>query len=222
MITPNQIRNIALLFLVPMIVLGAVTLREPTLKAAIAHGPIQSGHEDLTCVQCHAQPAATWRQQIQANTRFALGLREEAVAFGYQPVTSETCIGCHERPNERHPIYRFREPRFIEAKSVIDATTCLGCHTEHTGLRAHAPTDYCQACHAELVVKSDPLDISHVQLIREERWNSCLGCHDFHGNHDFEPPKLVDKAIPLMEIRAYLGDGPDPFGNQKLFEAKTE
>lgn len=222
MLSPSGIRKFALLLSLPVTAWCITTLSTPTLRTALAHGPIQSGHGELTCVQCHERPNATWRQQIQANTRFAIGVRARPVSFGYVPIDAETCIGCHERPNERHPIYRFREPRFEDAKSVVDATSCLGCHSEHTGMRAEASTDYCRACHDELIVKSDPLDISHAELIGEKRWTSCLGCHDFHGNHAFKPPEKLGAAIAIEEIRAYLGDGPDPYGTPKLYEAEIE
>lgn len=190
------------------------------MQYALAHGPIQADHAALGCSDCHVAPRATFRQQIQANVRFAVGLRAEPVNFGYQPVSSATCLTCHERPNERHPIYRFREARFQEAQEVVDATTCLGCHTEHSSHRSFAQIDFCMGCHSDLELKTDPLDIPHVTLIADKNWDSCLGCHDFHGNHRHEVPKIVEAAFDADDIRAYLETGPSPYGTDKLFEAK--
>lgn len=218
-ITPDKIRNTALFMIVPIGLLSLLTLNAPDLHPSLAHGPIQAGHEDVQCVQCHLKPDATWRQQIQANARFAIGLRRQSVDFGYQVVDTDTCLSCHERPNERHPIYRFNEPRFREALKVVDATSCLGCHTEHTAARSFASVDFCAACHADLALKSDPLDVLHATLAGDKNWGSCLGCHDFHGNHVFESPVRLNMAFPVEALRDYLAAGPSPYGTQKQFEA---
>ena len=218
--TPQRIRYAALFLLIPFGALAVSAFQNDVVLRAVAHGPIQADHASLECSDCHVRPEASWRQQIQANVRFVVGAREDPVDFGYQAIESLTCIGCHERPNERHPIYRFREPRFLEAKEVVDATSCLGCHTEHTDARSFAQVDFCIACHGDLELKSDPLDVSHVALIKEERWGTCLGCHDFHGNHTHEVPKLIEAAFDVEDLRAYLADGPSPYGTEKIYEAK--
>jgi hypothetical protein len=48
-----------------------------------------------------------------------------------------------------------------------------------------------------------------------------MGCHDFHGNHRFTPPKRLADQLPQDGIRAYLKDGPSPYGTEKIFEATT-
>lgn len=218
--TPQHIRYTALLLLIPFGALAVSAFQNQTVLRTVAHGPIQVDHANLGCSDCHIAPDATWRQQIQANLRYVVGARSEAVDFGYHPVTSDTCLGCHERPNERHPIYRFREARFQDAQEIVDATSCLGCHTEHTNERAFAQVDFCVACHSDLELKTDPLDVSHVQLIKVENWGSCLGCHDFHGNHAYEAPKLLDAAFDVDALEAYFADGSNPYGTEKLYEAK--
>lgn len=221
-LTPDKIRLIALLLLIPISGLGVASLSVPSMKVSLAHGPIQSGHADVDCSQCHIVPDATWRQQIQANLRYAMGIRVDPVDFGYHVVTSDTCLGCHERPNERHPIYRFREARFQHSDMTIDATSCLSCHSEHQNERSFATFDFCKSCHGSLELKNDPLDVSHTSLITENRWDTCLGCHDFHGNHAFKPPTTLGSAFSVEELRDYLGSGPSPYGTNKIYEAETQ
>lgn len=219
--TPEKIRYAALLVMVPVIVLCTAALSVPKVKTALAHGPIQAGHEGLECKDCHIKPEASWRQQIQANVKYVAGARETPVDFGYHEVDSATCLDCHERPNERHPIYRFREPRFQEALTVVEATSCLGCHTEHTDDRSFSELDFCAACHEDLELKSDPVDVPHHTLIADDNWNSCLGCHDFHGNHLHEVPTVLGAAFSVDELKDYLRAGPSPYGSEKRYEAET-
>lgn len=210
----------ALLLLIPFGFLSFAAVQTPSMQRTLAHGPIQAGHAELGCSDCHVDPDSSWRQQIQANLRYVVGARTEPVDFGYHPVTSVTCLTCHERPNERHPIYRFREARFQDAQEIVDATTCLGCHTEHTNERSFAQLDTCMACHSDLELKSDPLDVPHITLIENDNWDSCLGCHDFHGNHTHEVPTLLDAAFDADALRDYLAAGPSPYGTEKRYEAK--
>jgi hypothetical protein len=221
-ITPDLIRLSALILILPITLFSVVTMMNPDLKKTLAHGPIQDGHKDIQCSGCHQRDNATWRQQIQANVQFALGYRDDAVDFGYLPVTSTQCLNCHQRPNERHPIYRFREPRFADAVEKVMATSCLGCHTEHTDERSFAPVEFCSACHKDLKLTSDPLDVPHATLAKDQRWGTCLGCHDFHGNHKKRAPKLLIEAAPILEIIEYLADGSSPYGAEKVYKADIE
>ena len=79
---------------------------------------------------------------------------------------------------------------------------------------------FCQACHSDLKLKSDPLDISHQQLTADRQWDTCLGCHDFHGNHIFKSPTTLAAKADVHALRDYLASGPSPYGNQLHFEAK--
>ena len=217
----HTIRLISVISLLPMAALAAVVLSAPGAMTMIAHGPLQEGHVGITCDQCHTPGPGSVRQQVQAKLRYAVGMRQTPVDFGYREVQSEQCLSCHERSNERHPIYRFREPRFAEAVRDTGADSCLGCHGEHDGHRLTAATTVCQACHGDLVMKNDPLDVPHVTLVATRNWDSCMGCHDFHGNHRFTPPKRLADQLPQDGIRAYLRDGPSPYGTEKIFEATT-
>ncbi|MFY0597234.1 MAG: cytochrome c3 family protein [Cognatishimia sp.] len=218
----QTIRKIALVFAIPVAVLGWAALTFPSQMTLVAHGPIQNGHTDLVCADCHIASPGTTRQQIQGKLHYGLGLREAYVDFGYAEITSKQCLACHERPNERHPIYRFNEPRFQDAAGIVDATSCLGCHSEHTGHRVFSKPQVCRACHGDLKLKADPLDVSHVDLIKQKNWDRCLGCHDFHGNHRHVVPDEVRNAIPEAEIRAYLRDGASPYGDDKFFEGERK
>jgi len=184
-----------------------------------ADGAIQSGHAELGCIECHKLSPGNTRQQLQANTKKLLGLRNTAVDFGFIAVDSSTCVDCHERPNDRHPIYRFQEPRFKEARSIVQATSCLGCHGEHTDSRVSISPEICHACHEGLEMKNDPLDISHADLTANEDWQSCLGCHDFHGNHKFQSEHNYSKRISAKAIVDYFGDGVDPYGEDFHYRA---
>jgi hypothetical protein len=218
-LTPARVRNLALALVLPAVVVaGGLALGGPAERMT-ARGPIQSGHAGLTCKDCHVSAPGTLRQQTQANLRYLFGLRPEAADFGYAAVSSEACTDCHARPNERHPIYRFREPRFQKARATVDATTCLGCHAEHRAERVAAPLDFCKACHESLVLKVDPLDQPHDVLIAAAAWETCLGCHDFHGNHAHDPPVRLLEAKDVAALLAYLKDGSDPYSEAKIHKA---
>jgi hypothetical protein len=221
-ITPDTIRSFALISMIPITFVGVVVLGNHEYKDVVAYGPIQVGHQKVQCASCHRRDDATIRQQIQANLHYALGRRENSVDFGYRAVTSSECLDCHERPNERHPTYRFREPRFAEAIEMINATSCLGCHTEHNDQRSFVEIEVCSACHDDLKLVNDPVDISHEILVKTEQWQTCLGCHDFHGNHMHKTPKLLIEASPAQDIIDYLAAGNSPYGAEKRYKAETE
>jgi len=221
-VTLSKLRLFAVLFALPVVCFGVVVLFTNTAQTIVAHGPIQEGHSDVDCSGCHVPSAGSYRQQIQANLLYAIGQRESPVDFGHAPVTSAQCLDCHERKNERHPIYRFREPRFIEALKMVEATSCLGCHSEHSDQRAFVEPVVCQACHEDLVVKNDPIDVPHKVLLADKAWGTCLGCHDFHGNHSVKAPLKLEAAHSIEDIRAYLGAGPSPYGDVKTYKAKEK
>ncbi|MFI1743368.1 cytochrome c3 family protein [Thalassobellus sediminis] len=189
----------------------------------VSIGPMNAGHNDMSCVACHADAKGNLVQQIQSNISHAVGVREHGVDFGTKDVTVVNCLECHDRPNDRHPNHRFSEPRFKEAIKVIDATTCITCHSEHHGERVSvASIDYCMNCHQELVVENDPLDISHQKLIANEQWTTCIQCHDFHGNHRYEVPTSLKDTISMYALQKYFDGGEDPFGNDKKYIGLSE
>ena len=216
-----HVRLIGIAVGIPAILLSTVLLGAGANTSLVAKGPILVAHERLNCVECHVASPGTTRQQVQANLRHLLGLQDHGADLGFAAVDSSKCISCHARPNERHPIFRFREPRFKQALEQVNAESCLGCHTEHTGQLASVDIDFCQACHEDLKLNSDPLDVSHQLLISKNDWNSCLGCHDFHGNHPVKPPLVRAEAHSVSALRTYLENGSSPYSNTKTYEAKS-
>lgn len=203
--------------------LAVAVLLLPGNENLHAHGPMNTGHEDLDCDACHEPAPGTQRQQIQANLRYLLGLRATPADFGRADVGKDVCLDCHDRPDDRHPVYRFLEPRFAEARRDLGPQSCLSCHLEHGGGRVTVgDVGFCVACHEDTRLRNDPLDVPHERLIAEDRWETCLGCHDFHGNHVMQTAKRVGQAFPPERIRAYFAGGPSPYGDQLLREARSE
>lgn len=181
-----------------------------------ARGDFVNGHDVLTCTECHHPSQGTTRQQVQALVRNLLFNAGYEVDFGFEKVSSQMCLACHARSDDRHPIYRFNEPRFIEAVKEVPANSCLGCHSEHNGRTVNLKeVTYCKACHSDLTLKNDPVDISHEVLVKSTDWGSCLGCHDFHGNHQRSTQLLYGDAVGIEEIEAYFAGGPSPYGQEK-------
>ncbi|KJD36559.1 hypothetical protein PW52_02605 [Tamlana sedimentorum] len=192
-------------------------------ESYVSIGPMNTGHETLSCYACHADAKGSLLQQVQSNTSHALGFREKGVDFGTQDVTANNCLECHDRPNDRHPIYRFSEPRFSDAIQNIDATTCVTCHSEHHGERITLDKiNYCMNCHQDLAVENDPLDVSHKDLIAKKQWTTCIQCHDFHGNHRYEVASKMKDTIALKAISSYLKGGVDPYGTDKKYSALSQ
>lgn len=178
-----------------------------------APGPMNTGHGDTACAACHRPAPGTVRQQLQTVARRWIGASHAEVDLGYREVTSDECLACHERPDDRHPGFRFLEPRFAEARAQLHPEACASCHREHQGARVTiAEPTYCRQCHGELTLDQDPLDVSHRELVTTERWETCLGCHDYHGNHAYTAPRRLEQAIPMDAIRAYLDGGSSPYG----------
>ena len=98
-------------------------------------GPMNTGHEKIKCGSCHKEAPGTLRQQIQANLHFIFAQRNHPADFGHRPVGNENCLFCHERPNDRHPVYRFLEPRFQKTRESLKPQYCISCHAEHHGQR---------------------------------------------------------------------------------------
>lgn len=186
-------------------------------------GPMNLGHEGFSCNTCHTDAKGNWIQQIQSNTEQAIGLRKEMVAFGSLPANTKKCLACHERDNDRHPTHRFLEPKHQKAIKQIDATNCNTCHSEHNGKRVTlANGNYCVNCHQKTRVKNDPLDTSHEELFKKGLWNTCLQCHDFHGNHQAKAATKMKDTIPMFKINNYFMGGDDPYQGVKKFKALSQ
>lgn len=173
-----------------------------------ASGPSTPGHEELSCVDCHAEGPGTTRQQLQGIVSYYTGFRDSAPFLGHLPVSNARCIDCHPQLRDLHPVYRFEEVRFAEARQEFSAHQCGGCHAEHEGVRVSQPGDFCESCHSETTLKNDPATPSHAVLIEEASWSSCLRCHDFHGNHDHTPPENLQEALPLPLVQQHLKAAP--------------
>lgn len=203
------------------LVIGIAAFFTLTLEANetyISIGPMNAGHQEVSCVACHTDAKGNLLQQLQSNISHTVGARKNGVDFGTQDVTLNNCLECHDRPNDRHPNHRFSEPRFKDAIKKIDATTCITCHSEHHGERVTVtPINYCMNCHQDLVVENDPLDIDHKTLIKNKEWFTCIQCHDFHGNHRYKVPEHLKDTIPMKKIDIYFKGGTDPYGNDKKY-----
>ncbi len=216
-------QNIGLILGLAAGALALFVLLMPGREAWHARGAMNSGHDDIACEHCHLPAPGSLRQQLQANARHLLGLRATAADFGLQQAGSRECLACHDFPQERHPVFRFYEPRFQKARDALHPESCVSCHLEHRGVRVTLDNiDYCRHCHEETKLKNDPLDVSHVSLIEAEQWDSCLGCHDFHGNHLMTVHEQLSEAIPPARILEYFRGGPSPYSADRKFTPRQE
>lgn len=208
------------------VVLGGallVILNAPGCEQLHAPGPMNTGHAEVACDGCHKPARGTLRQQLQNAARHGLGMPAVELDIGYRAVTNTECLACHDRPSDRHPVFRFLEPRFADARARLHPEQCASCHAEHQGARVTAvDITYCRECHQDTKLADDPLDVSHRDLVAEERWDTCLRCHDYHGNHAAEPPRRLDDMIPLDSIRTYFRGGPSPYGDPILRANRPE
>ncbi|MEY4939783.1 MAG: hypothetical protein RIQ93_1518 [Verrucomicrobiota bacterium] len=194
----------------------------PQLERVYAKGPANTGHETLGCADCHIKAPGTPRQQLQAKAQYWLGRREADAAFGHTSVGNPQCTKCHLRDSDSHPVHRFLEPRFADARADLGAQNCVSCHREHQGVRVTAPQTSCKSCHQELDVKNEPIlnGPSHQQLVAQQAWTTCLGCHDFHGNHKRAAQKQFNDKYSESAVRDYLAGGASPYGHDMKFPAK--
>lgn len=183
-------------------------------------GTMNTGHENLSCIECHTVAQGTFRQQVQSNLMHWVNSQKEANAFGYITPNSSDCIACHEREDDHHPIYRFNEPKFTKVRKTLHPERCVSCHKEHQGVRVTSEATNCKNCHKILKIKHDPITPSHESLIKKKNWESCLACHDFHGNHKRDTPKKKTAMISQKTLKDYFEGGKDPYGNEKIKKAK--
>jgi hypothetical protein len=201
--------------------LGAIgVLAMPGTERLHAAGPANTGHEALTCESCHTSAPGSVRQQVQANIAYVFGQRENEAHFYKLPITNDDCLACHDNEVDRHPVYRFNEARFEKARAAIAPHLCVSCHQEHQGGRVTATHTFCVNCHAEIDVKKDPIDPSHKALANEAKWSTCLGCHDFHGNHTMKSPTRMEDMASEDAVLDYFRGGPSIYGNEIRFPAK--
>jgi predicted CXXCH cytochrome family protein len=203
--------------------LGPFTLLAPQLSDYVPSNQHNPGHAELACQDCHAAAPGTLRQQLQAKAKYLVGMRETSADFGMRSITNKACLDCHANPDDRHPSHRFLEPRFAAARQALAPHRCMSCHREHVANRLSRPdTGFCVNCHRDLVVKDDPTTPPHQALIDQARWNTCLTCHDFHGNHNHAPPKSLDEALTPERLAEYLSTAESPYGERVVKAKKQE
>ena len=192
-------------------------LLAPALAKFVPNEHHNPGHQALACSDCHQSAPGTLRQQLQAKAKHLFGMRPASAEFGMRKVANAACIGCHDNPDDRHPAHRFLEPRFEDARRTLAPQQCTSCHREHTDSRvSQTDTGFCATCHRDMTVKNDATRPTHAVLVRGARWDTCLRCHDFHGNHGHEPPHDLDRAISTDLITAYLHRADSPYGARIL------
>ena len=212
---------------VTYVVTGAVTaavimvmVMAPQAARFHAKGPANTGHAVLACADCHTEAPGTLRQQVQAKVQYWLGRRTTDAAIGRIRVANAQCIACHDRDQDPHAVHRFLEPKFATARVQLGADTCVSCHREHTGVRVTMAPTSCASCHSDLDLKREPLDVSHRELVARKDWASCLGCHDYHGNHKRTAQTRLDAAYPPSAVADYFAGGPSPYGTDVKYPTK--
>jgi len=164
-------------------------------------GPLTDGHYQFTdkCEICHTD------------------------AFGGEKDTDEilqtACLKCHgddrKKPQDSHPLTKFKDPRNSKRLEKINALKCVTCHTEHhqeitlkNGLSQ--PLDVCFNCHSD-IAKDRP---TH----KDMPFDSCKdsGCHNYHDNqalytkflvkHENEPDTLEIPKVPEREFVTLLDE----------------
>lgn len=195
-----------------------LALISPQTMALHANGPSNIGHENLKCQHCHKEAIGSIRQRLQANVQYLLGRRATAVSFGLKAVSNNECIYCHERPNDRHPVYRFFEPKYKKIQKYIQPQFCVSCHREHTGKRVTSEIIFCKNCHKKLAIKNDPLLTTHKELTHKKDWISCLGCHDYHGNHQMTVNTDYQNKISKLNLEHYFNSAESPYSTLKFYK----
>nr|VFK15457.1 MAG: Cytochrome c3 [Candidatus Kentron sp. LFY] len=199
-----------------------LVLLHPDYSYLHVNGPMNTGHDELACDDCHKSERGDLRQQLQANVQYLLGNRSKPVAVGYRAVNNYDCLYCHARPNDRHPVSRFFAPRFRDARERIQPQYCVTCHLEHTGRRVTGSVSYCEVCHEKIDIENDPISIPHRRLARDNDWESCLACHDYHGNHKMEVTRDFDTRITRQTLQEYFaGESDSPYAAQKFHKARV-
>lgn len=183
----------------------------PGLQSLNTTGPPNIGHGNLACQDCHL-PASQNKNKNPLETTYP---------FGYLTVSTKQCQSCHKRPGDLHNVDHYRKkPRFAKARARIAPHKCNSCHKQHSGKRVTIAPSFCSHCHQTFKLEHDPIKPSHKTLAHKNQWNTCLGCHDYHGNHVRRTPKQHDKALPLSRVLSYFQSGPSPYSKEKIRKPK--
>ncbi len=181
----------------------------------LAKGPANPGHGGLECADCHDPAPGTVRQQVQAAVAFGLGLRETPPAVGRLPVSNQVCMDCHERRADLHPTHDFEEPKYFEERREIAADQCITCHKEHSGRHVANTGQFCSTCHGDVGEIDKPIQPTHPELVAGERWDTCMRCHDYHGNHVREAPRTLGEAFDGRTVLRHLDSGAPLYGEKR-------
>jgi hypothetical protein len=202
-------------------VMALIILMLPLGQSWQQSGPDNIGHGTVECEACHAPASGNPITQIPASAAHWLGMSDSPAWFISTPVANRQCLDCHENKFDRHPVNQFMEPEFADARMAIAPQFCVSCHTQHQGNRVSSDPEFCRHCHQELVMEEDPIDVPHQQLVQDQRWDTCMGCHDFHGNHEDDTPLLLAKMAARQQIEEYFQGGRSPYGYRHLTVMQT-
>jgi hypothetical protein len=59
-----------------------------------------------------------------------------------------------------------------------------------------------------------PASPTHAELTTQGRWDTCMACHDYHGNHTQRVPTQMSRAVPQADVLSYFRGGPSPYGTE--------
>ena len=222
---PNKLtpgRRAPYLWGVIIALIGGVALLLPGRELWHAKGPFNTGHTKLECGDCHTSAPGNIAGQALRNIMHAVGMSDSGTYFIYSPSGNEQCLACHTDPDNVHPVEEFLEPEFAKVREARGVQFCTGCHQQHLGVRVSAsPLVVCQDCHDDMVLDDDPVDIPHTRLISDGRWDTCMGCHDHHGNHEREVPTMMSGILTEEQIQQYFDGGKSPYGYRRLTVIQT-
>lgn len=131
---------------------------------------------------------------------------------GFQPVSNETCLRCHqaEMAADAHGQRKFSDfIRWAETFKELPVLTCTTCHQEHVpmfGRGVNLPPDLCMTCH-QGIIQGDLQ--SHQGFAPDGCWTG--GCHNYHDHRSIstgflrsnlsQPPVLPQPGVPVREVR---------------------
>ena len=82
--------------------------------------------------------------------------------------------------------------------------------------------NFCSYCHQTLKIHKDSLSVNHGTLVEQKRWDTCLGCHDYHGNHIMKLKTQLSERWQEKAIQAYFNGNLGPYPVKKHYKAKTD
>ena len=74
---------------------------------------------------------------------------------------------------------------------------------------------FCSTCHSDLGAIDKPIQPTHPELVAGERWDTCMRCHDYHGNHVREAPRTLEEAFDGRTVLRHLDSGAPLYGEKR-------